>query len=94
MIEILDEMPQRLSPKSLGESTLKGFGMRIFGGVDVDGFAQGDLVIGAPGQGSESGNVVVLRTLEVAFLDPITEIEVKPEGAIKLEDTGKNGCIL
>ena len=59
--------------------------MSIHGGVDVDDHAQGDLVIGAPA----SGNVVVLRTLDVAFLKPSTEMEVDPAGAIKLEEKGK-----
>ena len=83
-------MPQRISPKDLGQPTLSGFGfgMSIVGGVDVDVHAQGDLAIGAPGKGSASGNVVVLRTLEVAFLKPKTEIEMDPNGAIMLEDTG------
>ena len=62
--------------------------MSIVGGVDVDSHAQGDLAIGAPGNDSVSGNVVVLRTLEVAFLKPKTEIEMHPNEAIMLEDTG------
>ena len=59
--------------------------MSIISGVDVDDHAQGDLAIGAP----ISSNVVVLRTLDVAFLNPSTEIEMDPAGAIKLEEKGK-----
>ena len=79
-------MPQRLSPREIGSGhPWKGFGMSIHGGVDVDNLAQGDLAIGAP----TSGNVMVLKTLNVAFLDPSTEIEMDPKGAIKLEEKGK-----
>ena len=61
--------------------------MSIISGVDVDDHAQGDLAIGAP----ISSNVVVLRTLDVAFLNPSTEIEMDPIGAIKLEEMGETG---
>ena len=59
--------------------------MSIFSGMDVDDHAHGDLAIGAP----ISSNVVVLRTLDVAFLNPSTEIEMDPAGAVKLEEKGK-----
>ena len=62
--------------------------MSITGGIDVDGFARGDLAIGAPGKDLASGNVVLLRTLEVAHLKPETEMESDPSGAVRLQDTG------
>ena len=61
--------------------------MSIFSGMDVDDHAHGDLAIGAP----ISSNVVVLRTLDVAFLNPSTKIEMDPIGAIKLEEMGETG---
>ena len=63
--------------------------MSIHGGVNVDNRAQGDLAIGAPGRDNTTGNVVVLRTHDVAFLKPSTKIELDPDGAIKLEEKGK-----
>ena len=53
--------------------------------VDVQNHPQGVLAIGAP----LSGNVVVLKTLDVIFFKPSTEIEVDPPGYIKLEEKGK-----
>ena len=82
---ISEESPQRLTPKDIGDRVWKGFGMSIHGGVDVDNHAQGDLAIGA----HTSGNVVVLRTLDVAFFKPKTDVVVHPAGAIKLEEKGK-----
>ena len=86
---ISEESPQSLSPKDIGHTLWKGFGMSIQGGVDVDNHAQGDLAIGAPGKDNSEGNVVVLKTLDVAFLEPDTEIELDPTGAVKLEKKGK-----
>ena len=86
---ISEELPQRLSPKEIGHPLWKGFGMSIQGGVDVDNHAKGDLAIGATGRKNSKGNVVVLRTLDVAFFKPDTEVVVDPAGAIKLEDKGK-----
>ena len=63
--------------------------MSIHGGVNVDNRAQGDLAIGAPGRDNTRGNVVVLRTHDVAFFKPKTDVVVHPAGAIKLEEKGK-----
>ena len=66
------------------------FGLSIFGGVNVDNFAQGDLAIGAPGKASDSGNVVIFKTRDVVFLTPTTEEpEIVPPLALKITDKGK-----
>ena len=86
---ISGEKPQRIGAEIFGQR-LNLFGSSIFGRVNVDDFAQGDLAIGAPGKASDSGNVVILKTRDIVFLTPTTEEpEIVPPFALLLTDKGK-----